>query len=151
MIQRTHVDTKTLGDVFSSLFQNLEWKVIGSFFGIILSWIFEGDHTILISIYSLILVDTFTGVWLAAKNKELSSRGFYRTVVKCFVYFIMIAVGRVVDKHTPIAFAAPIMDSFLVMTEAFSIFENFSKLNFPVPTKLLKLLKIYYDKKDDKK
>jgi phage-related holin len=39
------------------------------------------------------------------------------------------------------------MDSFLVLTEAISILENISKLGFPVPTTLVKLLKTYYDKK----
>ncbi len=152
MLQKTHADSKTLGDVFSSLSDLAHFKAIGSAMAVGFAWVFEGNQQILISIYALILVDNISGMWLAAKNKEFSSRGLYRTVVKCFVYFMMIVVGRIVDKHAPlgIAIAAPIMDSFLVMTEAFSILENFSKLGFPVPIKLLKILKIYSEKNDEK-
>lgn len=147
MAVQSHFDISMIGSVFQKLGEFFHIKVILAAIMVGLGWVFQNDYQVLISVYVLIAFDTITGIWYAARQKDLSSRGFYRVTVKCLVYFLMIIVGRIVDKHAPINFAATIMEGFLVGTEAFSILENVSKLGFPVPTKLLKLLKIYYDKK----
>lgn len=146
-MHKTHFDMAIVEDLLKNIINFFPIKAILSLIGLSLSWIFNGDVEILKTIYILIGIDTFLGIWYAGKCRELSSRGFYRVAVKCTIYFLMIIVGRLVDKHAPIGFAAPIMDSFLVGTEAFSILENISKLGFPVPQKLIKLMKVSYEKK----
>lgn len=149
MSLNSHFDVSMIGSVCSKIVEFFHIKAIMACLMVGFAWVFGGDYQILISIYALILIDTGTGLWYAAKQKKVSSRGFYRVAVKCLVYFTMLVMARIVDKHAPLSipFAATIMESFLVGTEAFSILENFSKLGFPVPTKLVKMLKIYYDKK----
>lgn len=147
MSHKTHFDPGTAWGIFSKIFSAAHIKAVVATCGLALSWVFEGESQVLISVYLLLIIDTITGLAYAGKTKQISSRGFYRVAIKCMVYFVMIVVSRIVDKHVPIAFAAPIMDSFLVMTEALSILENLSKCGFPVPTKLVKLLQIYWDKK----
>jgi toxin secretion/phage lysis holin len=145
-MHKTHFDIEMVKHTFTRIVDMLPLKAIAAIFGVIGSWIFNGETQILVSVYVLILLDTTTGAAYAAKTKTISSRGIYRTAVKCLVYFVMLTVGRIVDKHAPIQFAAPIMDSFLVMTEALSILENLAKLGFPVPTKLMQKLHVYWDK-----
>lgn len=143
---QSHLEYDTLKSLIVKIGELFHIKAIIAFFGLMMSYIFNGNTEILITIYILIGIDTLTGIAYACKKKRLHSRGFYRVTVKCLVYFLMIVVGRLVDKHAPIHFAAPIMDSFLCCTEAFSVLENIGRLGFPVPTKLMKLLKVYYDK-----
>jgi len=144
---QSHLNIQSISDIFTKIFNLFHLKMIFAFFMICFSWIFEGDYQILISLYALVLIDTITGVWYTAKQQNITSRGFFKAARKSFVYFLLIIVARIVDKHTPIDVASSIMQAFLIGTEAFSILENINKLGFPVPTKLVKLLKIYYDKK----
>lgn len=147
MEAKSHIDVEGVKNIFEKLteFALLKWLVANFF--VLLAWSFNGKVEVLATIYILIALDTVTGVWIAAKKNEVSSRGFYRVVTKCFVYFIMLLVGRLVDKNIPLPIAAPILDAFLVTTEAVSILENFSKLGFPVPTILVNKLKAFYEKK----
>lgn len=142
-----HFDIEALKHILFQLVENFHIKGLFSLIFLILSWIFEGKVEILAIIYILIFIDTFTGLQVAMRQKVVSSNKFYRVVTKCAAYFTMMMVSRLVDKTIPLPFAAPIMDSFLVTTEAFSILENFDKLGFPVPTILVNKLKSYYEKK----
>lgn len=93
------------------------------------------------------LIDCFFGVWNGAKRGELTSRGFYQTCVKFTVYSLMVITGKLVDKNIGFPMSSKAIEIFLTCTEGISILENVSKLGFPVPQKLIKTLKIYYDKK----
>jgi len=146
MPHRSHFDVELIKNVCNKIVTLFPIKIILASFTVFGSWIFDGEVEILYTLYSLIMIDTLTGVWVASRKNILSSRGFYRVAVKTFIYFLMIVVGRLVDKHTLIPLAAPMMDTFLVSTEGFSILENVSELGFPVPQKLIKMFKIYYDK-----
>ncbi len=148
MDKAPHLDIEGMKEIIFKIigFSNLKWLM--SFIFLLFSWIFNGSAEILATIYILILLDTITGLRIASIKKEVSSHKFFRVATKCLVYFIMLIIGRLVDKHVPIKFAAPIMDSFLVITESISILENFSKLGYPVPTMLVNKLKSYYEKKE---
>lgn len=104
------------------------------------TWIFENPN-ILIAVYVLIIFDTITGLIKAIQKREVSSSSFFRVLVKCLIYFVLIITGRLVDKVVPVGFASSIIESFLVVTEALSIIENLNHLGFPVPTQLVKILK----------
>lgn len=137
---------ESIKDVLIKLQDQAPLKMFVGIILTMLSWVFKGDVEIVIVIYTLIFFDTFTGVWIALNNHSVSSRGFFRSPVKCMVYFMMIIISRLVDKTLPITIASPVMDAFLVTTEAVSILENLSKLGFPVPTFLIKRLKTFYEK-----
>lgn len=103
-------------------------------------WLFNNPK-ILIAVYILIIFDTVTGTFKAVKKKDISSTAFFRVLIKCLIYFILIITGRLVDKVVPVGFASSIIESFLVVTEALSIIENLSWLGFPVPIQLVRILK----------
>lgn len=151
MSTQSHLDSDLLLEKLSHLVQAFPIKIIFTSIISYFTYCFDGKYTILGSLFALIVFDTFTGVWCAVKAKEVSSRGFYRTTVKCLVYFIMLIVARIVDKSVLIPFASTIMDSFLVVTEAISILENISKLGFMVPQVIISKLKVLQkpEKKDD--
>jgi len=147
MLHKTHFDLSVVEGFLRSIMEFFPAKAILSIFGLAFAWVFNTDTEILKTVYVLIGIDTFLGIWCAIRLRRLSSIGFYRVAIKCLIYFIMIIVSRLVDKHAPVQFAAPIMDSFLVGTEAFSILENISILGFPVPQRLIRLMRVYYEKK----
>ena len=145
MSHMDQVSFSTIKCILEKIF-SLDWlKAISSASMVMYSFLFN-EPKILIAVYVLIAIDTATGFAKAIKEKSVSSGAFFRVAMKCLIYFILIATGRLVDMCVPIPFASPIMESFLVITEALSIMENISQLGFPVPLKLVKVLKIFQDK-----
>jgi len=138
-------------DIFKKFFDYVEIKALIAHFFLLLSWAFDGKVEIIYTIYSLIALDTITGVWAVVRAEGLagfSSRKFFRSPMKFVVYLTFLYISRAVDKGLPVNLAAPIMDAFLVTTEAVSILENFAKLGYPVPTFLMEKLKTYFGKKE---
>lgn len=146
-MDKTHLDLNEMGRVLLKIIDFFHVKIVLAFLFAYLASVFKGNYDILVSLYLMILIDTITGVYVAIRAQTVSSRGFYRVAIKCLVYFAMLLISRLVDKHCPLNLSSTIMDSFLVITEAISILENLGKLGFPVPTKLLAMLKITKDKK----
>lgn len=128
------------------LLENPDLKMVVAAFFTYLANQFDGKVEIVWTIFALIIIDTLTGTWIAFKNNEISSRGFGRSPRKLFAYLTMLLVSRYVDQHLPVKIASPVMDAFLVTTEAVSILENFAKLGYPVPMFLVKRLKNFYEK-----
>lgn len=147
-MNKVYADIDAAKQIFSKIFEALPIKAFFALIAVPFSWIFQQETSILISVYTLLALDTFTGIACAIKNEGLESSKLSRILWKCLIYFIMLVVGRIVDKHLPIAMAAPIMDAFIVATEGLSILENISTLGFPVPTAIISLLKKYRDKND---
>lgn len=148
MEAQTHFDLEGFKYTFSKLFDLIPVKLIVAQLFLGLSWAFDGKVQIIATIYALIIFDTFTGIWAAIKRKDVSSRAFYRVVTKTVAYSIMAVVGRLVDKNIPLPVAGPIIDAFLVTTEAVSILENFGKIGIPVPMFLINKLKSFYIDKE---
>jgi toxin secretion/phage lysis holin len=128
-------------DNVKSIFSNIiahAWVKIGiggvAWF---LDFVFSMRQEAVAVIGILLLLDTVSGVAKAYKEKNLGSRGMFRFATKFCVYFTLIVTGRLVDKVIPIQFAAPLMESFLAITEALSIMENLKVCGFAVPTKLI--------------
>jgi len=147
MSGKIHYDQELITNFFIKVHEFFHIKFIS---GLILSglcWAFDYDFGILIVMFTLIMIDTITGVWYAIKTKTVKSRGFYRVAIKMTMYFIMLLVASIVDKFIPLNIAFKMLQSFLVITEAISIFENIGKLGFPVPTVLLSKLADFKDKK----
>lgn len=136
-----------LMDIIHKLLALPSIKLFMSVIFILSSWIFNGDVEIIYAVFALIAIDTFSGVWIAVKGNSVTSRDFFRSPRKCFVYMIFLIVSRICDKHLPVHITAPVIDAFLVTTETISIFENFAKLGFPVPTFLISKLKVFYENK----
>jgi len=132
------------------LSENFYIKILFSHFALLLSWSFNGENQILLSVGSLIFLDTLTAIIAVVKLEGWAgyrSRAFSRSMSKVFRYLIFMYVARMVDKSLPIHIFAPIMDTFIVTTEASSILENFAKMGYTVPTSIVKKLKEYYTDK----
>lgn len=124
-----------------------EVKAVIGMMALAISWSFNGEYEALIAIYSLVTIDFITGTHYALISKSWSSRRSLSGLAKFGRYLIYMLVARLVDKVVPLPFASPLMDTYIVITEAGSILENFQKLGYPVPTMLLTKLKSFYDKK----
>lgn len=128
-------------DILEKITSNIDIKLVLSGLSFIGEFIFKAHQEALLTVFILIILDTVTGLIKAAKNKEVASRGFFRVTVKVLIYAILMAVASLVDKTLPIAMAMPIMYTFLAVTEGISILENISASGFPVPTKIVDMLK----------
>lgn len=132
------------------LSEDIHLKAALAYVMVLLSWAFNGETQMLMAVGSLIFIDTLTGVITVLSLQGLAgykSREFSRVMGKVFRYLIFMYVARVVDKGLPIHIFSPIMDTFIVTTEATSILENFAKLGYPVPTYFLDKLKKLTQKK----
>ncbi len=110
-------------------------------------WLFGHKIEMVSAVLCLIMLDTITGVWKASKAGQLSSRGFFRFAAKLLVYMLLLTTASLVDKNIPIAFALSMMATFLALTEAISILENVAKLGFPVPHRMISILKQFSEEK----
>ncbi len=111
-----------------------------------LHWMFGNSVQAVATVFCLICIDSVTGFIKAGKKDQLSSRGFFRAATKLIVYMLLMSAGALVDKVLPVSFACPMMVIFLAVTESISIMENAGEAGFPVPTALLKRLKVMRDK-----
>ena len=118
-------------------------------------WVFpEQDMHLFLAIFILLLIDTATGLIKAWNTKDINSRQFFRAPLKCFVYFILLMSGALLDKvmigSMGFPLALPIIKTFLAATEMISIMENLAVLGFPLPTTLISKLKDVNDGTDKK-
>lgn len=133
--------------VVLNLFESVEIKLVVSLMIYACQWLFQTSGEAIVVVYCLVMLDTMTGIMIACHKGQLSSSGFFRFAAKLLVYLILMATASLVDKTMPIKMAIPLTYSFLAVTEAISIMENLSLLGYPVPSKLLKSLKIMNNKK----
>lgn len=101
----------------------------------------------------LILMDYLTGVLIAILEKRVSSsigrKGIFNKVgiVICVILCGMIDTMQFAGKTQ----IMPLVNIFFIVNECFSILENLSKLNVPIPKVLLSTLKNFQEnKKSDK-
>ena len=137
-----HFSMGTLHSIFHKIIDDGLFKGLLAMLAVGFHWVFDGRKEALFVIGALIAIDTVTGAAKAWKKGTMSSSGFFRSVVKLLVYFLLMATAGLVDKVMPIPFASVIMDTFLAATEAISIMENLSALGFAVPVHLIKRLKL---------
>ena len=102
-----------------------------------------GGGEVFIPVFMLVLFDAITGVMKSVRNGTFSwSQGFKRSAQKFTVYVIMILASGVLDVEFPGNYAITTMKTFLMVTEAISILENIGQMGWPVPLKLLEMLKL---------
>jgi toxin secretion/phage lysis holin len=133
---------------FKRLFlDNGEIKAVITAITIFISWSFDGQRQALYAISVVLVIDFLTGTHYALRSGNWNSRRSLSGVSKFFRYLVYMLVARMIDKVVPIPFASPLMDTYIIITEAGSILENFAKMGYPVPTTLLNKLKTFYEKK----
>ncbi len=148
---RPYTNLEAVKSIFSALFDNINLKLILANTAILLSWMFNGELQVVRTVFILMVIDIATGVWSVIKLggwDAFKSREFIVGPIRFGVYITLMYVARCVDSSFPVHWAAPIMDTFIITTEAKSIFENFEKLGYPVPTLIINKLKDIYSKKE---
>ncbi len=135
-----HMKLDNIKSIFMNIAAHADWKIAIGAGAWMFDWIFGVRQQAVLVVGLLLILDTATGFAYAFKQNNVSSKGFFRFAVKLCVYFTLIVTGRLVDKVLPYQFAAPVMESFLAITEAISIMENLSRCGFAVPVSLIKRL-----------
>lgn len=116
------------------------WTKLGA---AVFLWIFGAHLMTLYTIFGLVILDTITGVWKAARVGAISSRGFFKFSTKLIVYTILLGNASLVDKQLGVTLAMSVMSGFLALTEAISVLENITILGWKVPQGLVRTLKVY--------
>lgn len=99
----------------------------------------------------LCILDYITGVMVAIKEHNLSSRTGYIGIMRKIGIFIMVSVGHLVDNHI-IKGGNVFMSActlYYAANEGISICENAEKLGLPLPKKLLRILRQVKEESDD--
>lgn len=133
---------KVLTEMFSHV-----WIKVGVFAGYLLAKVFFLSFDALkeqelIALVLLISFDFVTGVAGAKySGEEIRSSKMARTALKLVFYFMFIAGGHLTEIIIGANFFVDdAILIFLAVTELISIMENFGRLGFPVPQKLLNKL-----------
>lgn len=127
--------------IFNNILSNTNLKAIIAVLSVVANWVYGAQKEALMVVFALVIMDTITGTLKAIKRKDLKSCGFFRFAAKIVIYLILMATASLVDKVLPIQFGAAIMYSFLAVTEAISILENVTILGWPVPSRLINMLR----------
>jgi len=98
-------------------------------------------HDKLVALLLLVIIDFSTGISVAKlKHEVISSRRAFATPIKLFVYMLMVITATQFERIVGVNILADEMVIvFLAATEFISIMENFGKLGFKTPTKLLNI------------
>lgn len=96
--------------------------------------------SIVAAVIMLIVIDTITGVIGAYKQKnEITSKRFFDSIVKLLLFPLIIAAASITETAigTNILFLPQIVAGYLAMHEFLSIVENFGKIGYKIPQKIL--------------
>lgn len=96
----------------------------------------------------LVLLDQLTGVWIAVKNRTLSSSAFRNGLVKLLFYCVIIGTFHSLEYVNVTIFGFLELDCaalmWLAMTETISVIENSCTiLGIPFPNWILDKLRLY--------
>lgn len=95
---------------------------------------------IILAVILLIIIDTITGIVGAYKQKDpISSKRFFDSVIKLIFFPMIIAAASIAQTAigTTILFLPQIVAGYLAMHEFLSIIENFGKIGYKIPQKIL--------------
>lgn len=133
------------GEYLYAMCDNIVLKCVGAL-GVILVEFHFGDLSpkLLSALFMLILFDFATGVWSADKSGEkIKSSKIFRTAWKLVLYFMVVSAGYFTELIIGTdLFIAKVIMVFLALTELISILENIDKGGYPMPSGLLRQLKI---------
>jgi toxin secretion/phage lysis holin len=126
--------------ICSSLANDYFLKCVGGLSLLLLEISFGGvGYITIICVYILIVIDNLTGVVGAKVSGEiLSTRKFFNTVIKLVFFPMIIAASSVAERGSGISIGIPqLVAGYLLFHELFSIVENFGKMGFHIPQKIL--------------
>lgn len=95
---------------------------------------------IILAVILLIIIDTITGIVGAYKQKDpISSKRFFDSVIKLIFFPMIIAAASITQTAigTEILFLPQIVAGYLAMHEFLSTVENFGKIGYKIPQKVL--------------
>jgi phage-related holin len=136
-------------NIFVSLKNCFDLKILFSYFIIGFSFLFSVEKwEILAGLLVLIVFDYISALFAVKASGELiESRKSVCSAFKTFVYCILISASHLTDKALGITNWILTLEyatyAFLSATELISILENFGKLGYPTPKKLLNILSKY--------
>ena len=78
------------------------------------------------TIVLLVLLDTITGLWVASKKRKVSSKKWYKCLVKLTNYSALIVVGGLASDMSMLSWLSSTFLILIVVTEIISIIENVS-------------------------
>lgn len=125
----------------SALMSGFVAKCLGAI-GILLFQFSYGTigFSIVAAVILLIIIDTITGVIGAYKQKQpISSRRFFDSIVKLLLFPMIIAAASITQTAlgTTVLFLPQVVAGYLAMHEFLSIVENFGKIGYKIPQKVL--------------
>ena len=123
----TKVGVATASFIFASVLKALTPSVIGT-------------------IFLLVLIDTITGLMVAVKKKKVSSKKWYKSLIKLSNYSALIIVGGLAGDISLLAWLSSTFLLLIVITELISILENISIVQPElIPGNIIKVLHLLKD------
>lgn len=143
MIQKTaHFSYEVCKDVINNVGQFPFHKIFATGVFCTYTHVLQSGKSF-VPVFALVILDAVTGVMKSRKAGTFKgSQGFKRSGQKFLVYVIMLLAAGILDMEFPGQYASNTMKTFLMVTESISIMENISALGWPVPSKILHLLKL---------
>jgi len=123
----TKVGVATASFIFASVLKSLTPSVIGT-------------------IFLLVLIDTIAGLAVAVKKKKVSSKKWYKSLVKLANYSALVVVGGLAGDISLLSWLSSTFLLLIVITEVISILENISIIQPGlVPSQIIKVLHLLKD------
>lgn len=117
---------------------NSSYKTFISAFSSFFIYLFGGFDSLLKCLLIVLVLDYITGVLKAIYNKNLSSKGSIKGIIKKVGYLLIVilatAGSRLINDDTMAIRTLVIY--FFIANEAISILENWANIGLPLPKKL---------------
>jgi toxin secretion/phage lysis holin len=94
-------------------------------------------------VFLLVLFDTITGMIVGIKNRRVSSKKWYRSLIKLTNYSILLMIGNATSTVIQIPWLAHMVAMMIITTESISIVENVSIVQPDlIPKRILTVLEL---------
>lgn len=123
-------------------------KVITGFFLGLLRILFGTFRPVYAAVILLWLLDTATGYYYARANPVIKpeSRKMFHGLVKLLIYLVLLSIGYQCGLIGLLAVVQGMIESFIVLTESYSVLENIQKIcglhhiKFPILDQVMQLI-----------
>lgn len=107
----------------------------------ILTYLFGGIDSLMISLFVLIVLDYITGICKGIFLKQLSSKVSAEGIIKKFGYIMIIIIATLFDRLVSDDSMAirTMMIYFFIANESLSILENWAVIGLPLPKKIFEI------------
>ena len=130
--------------------------IVQIFLGIIggIAYVLGGFDTILVTLFTFMIVDYITGVLKAIRLKQLNSQIGAKGIVKKIGYLVIVVIAVKLDSILGnTSYIRNLVIFGFISNEGISILENASLLEIPIPEKIksvLKQLRAEHEEKTEK-